>query len=835
MRALLIFLFSTVTVVPEPLVERPVRPWEFLDATGPKAAWLGHEDGTLEAYVWPLKILKDLHLSFRLGSRVIPGPAIARTVSLRPGTYTIHYSGDEFTVAQMLTASPTEPGVLMRLVVESSEPIETLVEFTRDFQPMWPASIGSGYVAWDEKSKVWRFGADGHPFAAVLGSPTGAVLTAEYYTNYSNSTSSVFSLGTVNGRGERALALAGSVKSADEAMATYRRLVDSPKVVEEAARKYYFDYLARTTRISVPDPMIQQAYDWARIATFKGIVENPMLGRGLVAGYGPSKGLYRPGFAWFFGRDSFWTSLALTISGDHDSARDAIDFIAKFQREDGKIPHEISQSAALIPWWKDYPYGYASADATPLYVIAVRDYLNATGDTAFARKHWPGVQKALRFMESTLEPAGFPKNYEVGHGWVEGGVLLPVRVEFYQAGCYVEALRSAAAIARAVGDASADDLARQFAAKQKSLNDTFWVPGSKAYAFALGLDGRPVSQPSVLATVPMWFGVTDGTNSRTMIEQLAREEHATDWGMRIISARSPQFGPAGYHFGSVWPLFTGWASVGEYRQHMAATALSNLQANAWLTLDGAAGVTTEVLSGASYSPLSTSSPHQIWSSAMVLSSVLRGLFGLRVDAAANRVALEPHLPAAWTHAEVNNVQVGTTTLDFVLGRTDAGCTLQVTNHGLKPVEVEFAPAEPVPATVISARVNGQLVKWTERREEVDWHPVLSFTVAPGSTTASIDDRDWFAYTVPYNSPALGHTSSNLKVLSERWTGQDLELTLSGRPGTVYRLPVRGRMPESVEGASVEAPGLLTVAPEGTGDDYVTQKIRLRFSGKRQSR
>jgi len=84
--------------------------------------------------------------------------------------------------------------------------------------------------------------------------------------------------------------------------------------------------------------------------------------RGLVAGYGPSKGAYRPGFAWFFGRDSFWTSFALTAAGDFDSARAAIDFIAKYQREDGKIPHEISQAASLVPWFKDFPYAYASAD-----------------------------------------------------------------------------------------------------------------------------------------------------------------------------------------------------------------------------------------------------------------------------------------------------------------------------------------------------------------------------------------------------------------------------------------------------------------------------------------
>ena len=238
------------------------------------------------------------------------------------------------------------------------------------------------------------------------------------------------------------LAVAASMKSADEARAAYNRLIaHSGQLVEETER-YYRDYLANTIELSLPDAHLQQAYDWSRISVVKGFVDNPFLGRGLVAGYGPSKGAYRPGFAWFFGRDSFWTSFALTSAGDFANARAAIGFVSHFQRDDGKIPHEISQSASLVDWFKQFPYGFASADATPLYAIATADYVRASGDVAFAREQAPRLWKALAFMRSTMDEAGFPRNLGVGHGWVEGGPLLPVRVEFYQAGCYVEALRS---------------------------------------------------------------------------------------------------------------------------------------------------------------------------------------------------------------------------------------------------------------------------------------------------------------------------------------------------------------------------------------------------------
>src|SRR5207302_4648463 len=78
---------------------------------------------------------------------------------------------------------------------------------------------------------------------------------------------------------------------------------------------------------------------------------------------------------------------------------------------------------------------------------------------------------------------------------------------------------------------------------------------------------QKVDEPSVLATVPMWFGLPSEADATPMIQQLAGLDHQTDWGMRIISANSPKFSGGGYHYGSVWPLFTGWASVAEYRYH----------------------------------------------------------------------------------------------------------------------------------------------------------------------------------------------------------------------------------------------------------------------------
>src|SRR5205807_2551279 len=153
------------------------------------------------------------------------------------------------------------------------------------------------------------------------------------------------------------------------------------------------------------------------------------------------------------------------------------------------------------------------------------------------------------------------------------------------------------------------------------------------------------------------------------ITTLAGEDHQTDWGMRIISNRSKVYDGSGYHYGSVWPLFTGWASVGEYRYHREFPACTNLRSNALLGVDGSLGHFTEVLSGDYYQSFATSSPHQIWSAAMVISPILRGLLGLQTNAESHQITIAPHLPADWTSFAIRNVHVGTVSTDFQYRRT----------------------------------------------------------------------------------------------------------------------------------------------------------------------
>lgn len=822
-------------------LSRPVRSWEFLPVVGTRAGLFGYESGEMEAWVYPLKIFRGFHLTFHVDGRALPAESLARTLIVRPESATLVYSGDNFSVRETFFVPVHEPGAVILFDVETEQPLEIEAGFVDDFQLEWPARLGGTFLNWDELQHAFVFGEEHKKFFALAGSPSGADVRLAYQTNYSSNSENSMRLGvTGKGRASKVIVLAASTQGLADAQANYQRLTTSYLDLLRDSAQYYRDYLSRTLNLALPDRQLQQAYDWSRISTIQGLVTNPELGTGLVAGYRASGTSQRPGFAWFFGRDSFWTSFALNSIGDFATSRTALEFIAKFQRDDGKIPHEISQSTGFVDWFKDYPYGYSSADATPLYIIATNDYVVRSGDLDFARQQWDSLWKTYQFLRSTYDPQSFPQNFGFGHGWVEGGPLLPVKTEFYQSGLGLEALRALANLAKLTGkDDVSKDLQDAFDRQKPAFNQTFWSPEKKAFTFALDQQNRRVDELSVITTVPMWFGVTDEDKSESTIQRLADDDHQTDWGMRLISNRSSIYDGSGYHFGSVWPLLTGWASVGEYRYHQALPAYINLRSNALLALDGSLGHVTEVLSGDYYQPLSTSSPHQIWSAAMVVSPILRGMLGLETDAHSLTVTLAPHLPADWRSFSLDNLHVGATNLAFSYQRAPGLLTLEVKRTG-PDCTFDFSPALSLRTDVASVELNGRSFPFHVVASASDRHVAIRFPLTQTTSTVRIRLKNDFGVSLSNVMPALGSASQGLRVLSETWNSSRTKLTLSlsGVAGKAYELLVwNPAQVASVSGGRIgtEVQDLAKLAvefPPANAGLYVHQDVVLNFAEPR---
>jgi glycogen debranching enzyme len=847
-------------------LQRRTHAGAFLDVLGRRSAVFGYEHRKLEAWVYPLQVLEDFEVSFRLEGYPLElsGADTSATIDVRPEATTITYSHSAFTVRQTILAPLEEPGVLMLFDVDSVLPLTLNVRFRPRLKLMWPAGLMTGGLSWDEKERAYFITEETGRFVGVVGSPAARDVSVMPYQEEPRDVPAEFTVSVPPDElktGFVPVVIAGSVKGRADAQAAYRRILGSARALYEKNVEHYRRLLEETTQVITPDARVNEALQWAKVGIDKGVVENPQLGTGLVAGFRTAGESERPGFAWFFGRDSMWTALAVDSYGDFETVRAALSFLKKFQRADGKIPHEISQSAALIPWFTDYPYPWASADATPLYVIAYADYLRATGDLKFIRDNWDSILKAYRFTAATdTDHNGLVENTAFGHGWVEGGALYPPHEEIYMQGLWVEALGGVEEMATLLKDDATAREAHEAAERTREATEkTYWLPARGFYAFATNLpraapreaDKGPylerrqqrmneldkatiVDEDTVLPAVPLWWHLLDEERAQSEIEHLGSGHMATDWGARIISDESRLYDPLSYHNGSVWPLFTGWASMGAYQYGRPHVGLQALMSNVLLQRQNALGYVTELLSGDFNSPFGRSSHHQVWSEAMTVTPLLRGLLGVEVTDLGRTVRFAPQLPADWTSVEVRHVTAGAGALDFALSRRRGQMSIKVRSrgdlagHAHNPTAVVFAPSFPLDANVRSVKADGRALKYRVEQEG-DVQRVEFRVEAVGETEVVIAYDEGTDVYLPFEPPAPGARSESLRVLRSRAEAGALHLLLEGRGGRTYTLHLK--TPHAVgEAAGITATRdgaddyRLNVSFDTSTQDYVRREV-----------
>jgi glycogen debranching enzyme len=802
------------------VLERPARAGRFFDVVGRRSAVFGYENRPLEAWVWPLKLVDDFQLAFRLRDYPleIEGASILASIAVRPEATVFTYAHAAFTVRQIVFAPVDEPGVVMLLDVETTLPMTVIGSFRPRLRPMWPAGLMTPNLGWDEKAHLYWITEESRKFAAVLGSPGARDVSVMPYQEEPRDLPIRFEIEMSPEEatlGYVPIVLAGSVTGPDAAQEAYGRLLAGIPALYEKNVAHYKKLLGETLSVTTPDPRLDESFAWAKIGIDKGLATSPMLGTGLLAGFRSSGDGERPGFAWFFGRDALWTALALDSYGDFASARTALAFLGKYQRKDGKVPHEISQSAGMLPWFTDYPYPWNSADATPLYVIAQADLFRAAGDRAFLDESWDSIVRAWRFTAATdTDGNGLVENTKFGHGWVEGGALYPPHEEIYQQGVWMEACRGLAALAEARGDQALAGEARAAAERTRvAVEKTYWLADRSFYGYATQ---RPREKPAeaepgperarrqkrldalasarfydedtVLPAVPMWWGWLDSEHAQAELDRLGGGALATDWGQRLLSNRSELYDPLSYHYGSVWPLFTGWASMAAYRYGRPHVAYQALMANALLRSASAVGYVTELLSGDFPTAFGRSSHHQVWSEAMVATPVVRGLLGLSIEDGGRALRFAPQLPADWDRVSVTRVPVAGGPVDLALVRGGGRLSVTMTrpSSGGPPLKMVLAPAFPLDARVHS--VSTGRIQVTRVGDVQKAEVTLGVTTTRTEVVFMYDEgTDVYARHEP---AAAGAENAGLRILRSRADATALRLLLEGRGGRTYLLQVR---------------------------------------------
>ncbi|HYY96742.1 MAG TPA: hypothetical protein VE713_19715, partial [Pyrinomonadaceae bacterium] len=307
-------------------------------------------------------------------------------------------------------------------------------------------------------------------------------------------------------------------------------------------------------------------------------------------------------------------------------------------------------------------------------------------------------------------------------------------------------------------------------------------------------------------------------------------------------------------------------SMGAYRYGRPHVGFQALMSNALLQRQNALGYVTELLSGDFNSPFGRSSHHQVWSEAMTVTPILRGLLGVEAADFASTVRFAPQLPADWDSVEVRCVAVGSATLDLSLVRgagqmsirlrprvaaaasspgnsthdpSSRGASGAGTSGANGPgasspgsaadvLTVILAPAFPLDARVRSVKADGHSLSYEVRREG-DVQRVEFRVEARRETEVRISYDEGSDVYLPFEPPAPGARSESLRVLRSHAEAGALRLLLEGVAGHTYRLNVKTqRMPEgwSDFDATRVAPDVfqIRVSFENTTTGYVRREV-----------
>src|SRR5258708_16627349 len=174
---------------------------------------------------------------------------------------------------------------------------------------------------------------------------------------------------------------------------------------------------------------------------------------------------------------------------------------------------------------------------------------------------------------------------------------------------------------------------------------------------------------------------------------------------------------------------------------------------------------------------------------MVISPMLRGMFGLHFDAQKHELTFAPHAPANWKEFEIREIATGKGAVDLQYSRTVDAITVIANRRGTEDMQLEFRPAVSLRATVLDATLNGRSVAFQMESHGSDQHVIVNGKLNSGANTLKIRLRDDFAVTFEGRLPALGGTSQGLRVLSEKWSSSHDTLTLQaqGLAGTKHPL------------------------------------------------
>jgi glycogen debranching enzyme len=810
---------------------------EFFNVAGRRCLIMGRENGGIdEVWVHPFRVLRDYRAGLVVGDSVVWLNSLPVRVEARPESFTRIYQTPFGQMKEILFSALESAGGVIHYTLRGKSKVRLVLKYRCDLRLMWPydePALGDIYYGYDEqlsavhvKDRQGEFycliGGDRKPLKHLSGQFTEITWEGSRFAGAPTNLTQVYSgfeyeLEPAD-KGSLTFAIVGTDEGKAKAFQDYRSLLSKPRMKYEELVRHYNHLLSSKLTIKSPDVEFNSLFKWALVGTDRFITTTPNVGTALVAGFsttargwdGGHKNSGRPGYAWYFGRDSEWSCFAVDDYDDFRTVQQQLEFLQKYQDLSGKILHEVSTSGMVH---------FDASDATPLYVILATHYLRASGDIAFVRKCWPHLKKAMEFLYSTdSDGDGLIENTNVGHGWVEGGKLWPVHTELYLAGLWAQALKDASYISRHLNKMDLSVKYERDAKRvQTILNRDFWNDSTQFFSYGKRVDGSYNSERTVLPAVVLYYGLADKDKAESVLERYAGNGFTSDWGVRILSSESPLFNPQGYHYGSVWPLFTGWTALAEYQNGSSTQAFTHVSNNLYTKNHWAHGFVEEVMNGSVYKP-SGVCPHQCWSETNILHPAITGMIGWKPDAPEKSATISPRFPLHWDSVAVHNLRVGKTVLHLTMKREKRMTTYRFVCVEGSPLSISLSPEIPDGMVIRQAKVNGQEMTVSSDRVLGLLARPITFTLRKHAQVELIHNKG-IGMIPLMPKPQPGDSSLGFRVIKTALHGDHYAIDVEGKGGSIglFEMMIFDQELKSIEGGAVR---------EISGNGRVTFTVRF---------
>jgi glycogen debranching enzyme len=410
-----------------------------------------------------------------------------------------------------------------------------------------------------------------------------------------------------------------------------------------------------------------------------------------------------PWFATLFGRDSLIISLQ-TLPFTRHFAPAVLRALGGLQAQKvddwrdaqpGKIPHEIRYGE--LAHFNEIPHTpyYGTADATPLYLIALHETYQWTGDRALVEELLPVAERALAWIDhyGDLDGDGFQEYLRrsprgISHqGWKDSGLAVvhgdgkkvesPVALVELQGYVY-DAKRRMAVLYDVLGlPEKAARLREEALQLRLRFAEHFWWPEEQTYYF--GLDGRKQPIKSVVSNAghALWSAIALPEHASAVVRRLMAPDMFSGWGVRTLSSRHPSFNPFSYQLGAVWPHDNSIVALGfrRYRFVDDAVRLAEgvLQAASFFQFYQLPELFAGLPRMARSFPVQYIDANipQGWAAGSVF-TFLQTMVGLRADATHGRILIDPLLPSWLPRFQLTRLTLGPAKFDLEFFRETPG-------------------------------------------------------------------------------------------------------------------------------------------------------------------